>query len=99
MSDDQYHALELQLQHIVDQLARELGTDSHQGSLSRRLTEISSNVEQLRQHILGTPSFPGLALRLDRLEVAEKNRAKLASAVLLSIVGLLLKAVWELIAR
>lgn len=97
MSDDQYHQLDLQLQRILSHLTNELGGEATEGNVHRQLSEIRNSIRTLQAHIMGSPENPGIVMRLDRLEVAEKARGKVNSAALFALVGLVVKACWDLL--
>lgn len=99
MSGDQFHQLDLQLQRILGHLQTELGGDGVEGNVVRQLKELRKDIKQLQAHVTGSPDHPGIATRLDRLEIAEQNRAKINSAALLAIVSLVIKACWDVLAR
>src|SRR5690242_4215693 len=96
--DDRLHAVETQTSLILSTLKSELGNNGVVGNVPRMLALLRDELRELKLQLLGTIEHPGVVLRLDRLEIAEERRARLTSAALVALVGLLVKAGWELLA-
>jgi hypothetical protein len=95
--DDRLHAVETQTSLILSTLKSELGNNGVVGNVPRMLAMMRDELRELKLQLLGTIEHPGVVLRLDRLEIAEQRRARMTSAALVALVGLLVKAGWELI--
>lgn len=65
----------------------------------RTTTECATGIKTLTEGLMGTMDKPGLVLRLDRLEQTESRRARILNAALLAVASLMMKAVWDLIAK
>lgn len=62
-------------------------------------TECAFGIKTLTEGLMGTLDKPGLVLRIDRLEQTESRRSRLLNAALVALAGLVVKAVWDLIAK
>lgn len=96
--DDRLHAVETQTSLILNTLKAELGNNGVKGNVPRALALLREDLLELKLQLLGAFDRPGLLLRLDRLEIAEQRRGRVVSATLVALVGLVVKATWDLLA-
>jgi len=97
--DDRLHAVETQTSLILSTLKAELGESSTVGNVPRMLELLRGELRELKELLLGSLDRPGVVLRLDRLEIAEERRARMSSATFVALIGLVVKAGWDLLAK
>jgi hypothetical protein len=90
--------LSVQVARIETHLKNELGTTAEPGSLRKEINDLTSEFRALRKVIVGN-GLPGVISRLDRVEQNEKRRKLILSAACVSVVGLIVKAIWEIIRK
>lgn len=69
--------------------------ESEQGNVYYHFKEVSNDIKSLKSMILGNGKI-GIATRLDRLEISEKNRVKHLFAVWTTLCGVVGKVIYDL---
>lgn len=68
--------------------------------VTSKLDEMHKDISEIKLHMQGIPGDkdnPGLLTRLSVLETKETNRSRLEWAGLIALVGLVVKAAWDVV--
>jgi len=89
--EDRLRSLELQTQKNSTHIEAEVG------NLIKLTVEIRDLIKHHETLFFGNNGNPGLVTRLDRLEQADSSRRWGLRAVITLLIGLIVKALWEVI--
>lgn len=95
--EEKIHKIELQIGVILAHLQTEIGSPHKPGTVLLKLSEMRGDVQQVERMLMGNNGHPGISVRLDRLEQSQAARARLEIAGITVLVGLLVKAIWEVL--
>lgn len=95
--EERIHKIELQIGVVLAHLQNEIGSPHKPGTVLLKLSEMRADVQQVERMLMGTNGHPGISVRLDRLEQAHAARIRLELAGITVLVGLLIKAIWEVV--